>query len=423
MNSIAQMQPRKSPRRSLAPAFPAPISAASAIPTAPAANDPRPMPKAALDFLEQRRPATPCLVVDLDMIAARYDALAAALPQAEIFYAVKANPAPEILGQLARRGAAFDTASWGEIVAALAAGAKPDRISFGNTIKKPGDIAKAHAAGIRLFAFDAAEELAKIAAAAPGAEVYARILIEAEGALWPLNRKFGCDPEMAAELLAAAPALGLKPRGVSFHVGSQQLDPAQWDRALAAAARVFAATAQAGIELDLIDLGGGFPATYGSRVADIADYGRAIAASLDRHFPNAWPHLIVEPGRYMVADAGIIEAEILLVSRKSLADEKRWVYLDIGRYGGLAETEGEAIRYRIEAVGAKAHAIGPVTIAGPTCDSADILYDKAGYCLPLDLKSGDRLRLYAAGAYTTTYASVNFNGFAPLAAYYVTAKG
>ena len=170
-------------------------------PQAVIANDAAPRPERALKFLAEEKPATPCLVVDLDVVERKYADLRAALPQAEIFYAVKANPAPQVLDRLAAAGSSFDTASSGEIRAALAAGATPDRISFGNTIKKPADICWAYETGVRLFAFDAIEELRKIAAHAPGSEVYCRILVEAEGALWPLNRKFGCVPEMATDLL------------------------------------------------------------------------------------------------------------------------------------------------------------------------------------------------------------------------------
>ena len=388
-------------------------------PQAVVANDSLPRPEHALRFLADEKPATPCLVVDLDVVARKYAALQAALPKAEIFYAVKANPAPQILSRLANAGSSFDTASSGEIRAALATGAEPARISFGNTIKKPSDIAWAYEAGVRLFAFDAIEELKKIAAHAPGAEVYCRILVEAEGALWPLNRKFGCVPDMAVDLLIEAQALGLKPTGVSFHVGSQQLDPAQWNRAIKSAADVFARCKKAGVSLSMIDLGGGFPAEYAPGVAGIEAYGAAIAAALNAHFGADWPRLIIEPGRYMVADAGVIEAEVLLVSRKSETEERRWVYLDIGRFGGLAETEGVAIRYRVVALDPVAAATGPVILAGPTCDSADILYDKANYQLPLDLKAGDRIRLHSTGAYTTTYSAINFNGFDPLKAYFI----
>jgi ornithine decarboxylase len=372
-----------------------------------------------LAYLENEKPATPCLVIDLDIVAGKYGALKQALPAADIFYAVKANPAPEVLKRLVALGSSFDTASAGEIRQVLAAGASPERISFGNTIKKTADIAFAHAQGVDLFAFDSEEELKKIAAAAPGARVFCRILVEAEGALWPLNRKFGCAPQMAGDLLVQACDLGLKPHGVSFHVGSQQLDPTQWARAISAAKSVFDRAAEAGVTLGMVDLGGGFPAVYGPGVAPISAYGAAIARAMRESFGDRLPAMIVEPGRYMVGDAGVLETEVVLVSKKSYEDERRWVYLDIGRFGGLAETEGEAIRYRIQPTHSGSAEEAPVVLAGPTCDSADILYDKAGYTLPVDLKSGDRLRIFSTGAYTTTYSAVNFNGFDPLRAIYI----
>lgn len=374
----------------------------------------------ALKFLEETQPATPCLVVDLDIVERKYQGLSKSLPLADIFYAVKANPAAEVLGRLAKLGASFDTASAGEIRAVLAHGVPVEKISFGNTIKKAADIAWAHRRGVTLYAFDSEAELEKIAEHAPGAQVFCRILVEAEGALWPLNRKFGCVPDMAADLLAKAAKLGLQPYGISFHVGSQQLDTDQWEKPVAAARSIFAKLAASGIELKMIDLGGGFPAHYITGGKEIDSYGNAIMASMTKHFGNRLPRIIVEPGRYMVGDAGILEAEVVLISRKSYnADDRRWVYLDIGRFGGLAETEGEAIRYRIEPSRAIEGVSQPVVLAGPTCDSADILYDKARYEMPVDLKIGDRVRIFSTGAYTTTYSAVNFNGFEPLKAYYI----
>jgi ornithine decarboxylase len=370
-------------------------------------------------YLESVKPATPCLVVDLDIVSAKYRDLRGALPAAEIFYAVKANPAAEILSRLVALGSSFDTASAGEIRQVLAAGARPERISFGNTIKKPADIAYAHDVGVDLFAFDSEAELRKIAAAAPGARVFCRILVEGKGALWPLNRKFGCAPDMAADLLVQAPALGLVAHGVSFHVGSQQLDPAQWGEAIAEAKSIFDRAAAAGVTLRMVDLGGGFPATYGPGIPGVAAYGAAIARALEASFGSDQPEIITEPGRYMVGDAGVLETEVVLVSRKSYDDARRWVYLDVGRFGGLAEVEGEAIRYRIRPVQNSTAPEAPVVLAGPTCDSADVLYDKAGYALPADLACGDRLRIYSTGAYTTTYSAVNFNGFDPLRAIYI----
>ena len=272
---------------------------------------------------------------------------ASALPDTRVFYAVKANPAAEILSLLAGLGSCFDTASLTEIEQALAAGATPDRISFGNTIKKEKDIARAYALGIRLFAVDSEAEVEKIARAAPGTKVFCRILCDGAGAEWPLSRKFGCAPEMAARVLERAHALGLVAHGLSFHVGSQQPNPRMWDRALKVSAAIFRDLAERGVQLAMINLGGGFPTRYLKDVPAIKTYGQTIFRALRRHFGNRIPETIIEPGRGMVGNAGVIEAEVVLISRKSDEDKSRWVYLDIGKFNGLAETMDEMIRYPI----------------------------------------------------------------------------
>lgn len=368
-------------------------------------------------FLAEQRPATPCLVVDLDAVADNYRRLRTAVPRAGIYYAVKANPAPEILKLLAKLGSSFDTASVAEIDMAMATGAAADRISFGNTIKKKADIAAAYSRGVKLYAFDSDAELGKIADAAPGSRVFCRILTSGANADWPLSRKFGCDVAMAKKLLLEAVKRDVVPYGVSFHVGSQQRDPSQWDTAVAEAARLFRECEDEGVTLSMLNIGGGFPTRYRRAVPGMANYGNAIDESLRRHFGNRIPDIIVEPGRQMVGSAGIIQTEVVLISKKSDDDKKRWVYLDIGKFGGLAETMDEAIQYPI--VSARGGRPAPVTIAGPTCDSADILYEKADYQLPEDLEIGDKLEIRAAGAYTSTYASVAFNGFEPLKTYCV----
>jgi len=370
------------------------------------------MTKKIQKFLAEQQPATPCLVMDLDLVADNYKKLRASVPQAGIYYAVKANPAPEILALLAGLGSCFDVASVNEIDMALATGVGAERLSFGNTIKKKSDIAAAYAKGVRLYAFDSAAELAKIAEAAPGAKVFCRILTSGVHADWPLSRKFGCDVKMAKELLLEAAKRNVVPYGVSFHVGSQQRDPGQWDAAVAEAAWLFRELEQHEVQLTMLNIGGGFPTRYRKSIPAMAAYGDAIDESLRRHFGNRIPDIIVEPGRQMVGNAGIIQTEVVLISKKSEADKKSWVYLDIGKFGGLAETMDEAIQYPI--VSERKGAPMPVILAGPTCDSADILYEKADYRLPSDLQIGDKLEIRAAGAYTTTYASVAFNGFEPL---------
>jgi ornithine decarboxylase len=369
-------------------------------------------------FLAERRPETPCLVVDLDVVEQNFRRLRDALPLAQIYYAVKANPAPEIVSLLNRLGSSFDAASIYEVEACLKLGATPERISFGNTVKKRSHIARAYGLGVRLFAFDSEAELEKLSAAAPGARVYCRFLMSGAGADWPLSEKFGCEPSMATALLARAAEMGLVPYGVSFHVGSQQRDLGQWDIALETAAGIFRALAEKGIELKLVNVGGGFPARYRSPIPSVEKHSQAIMQGMTRHFGNRLPIMVAEPGRYLPGDAGVIQAEVVLIARKRENAQRRWVYLDIGKFGGLAEVMGEAIQYRIRTPYNGA-ATGPVVLAGPTCDEVDVLYDKSGYELPLDLKVGDRVEFLSAGAYTTTYCSVGFNGFPPLREYYI----
>jgi len=371
-----------------------------------------------LDFLKTRRPEGPCLVIDLDVVRENYLGFEKTLPQSRIFYAVKANPAPEILRLLTSLGSCFDTASVAEIEMALEAGATPECISYGNTIKKERDIARAYALGVSLYAADCVEEIEKIARAAPGARVFCRVLTDGAGAEWPLSRKFGCAPEMAIDVLRHADRLGLEAYGISFHVGSQQTDLGAWDRALTDAANVFRTMAREGIILKMVNMGGGFPTRYLKDVPTAQSYGMAIFDALSRHFGNCIPETIIEPGRGMVGNAGVIRTEVVLVSRKSANDNVRWVYLDIGKFNGLAETMDEAIRYPIVTPHDE-DSVGPCVLAGPTCDSADVMYENTPYQLPVSLDIGDELFILGTGAYTTTYASVAFNGFEPLRSYVI----
>jgi ornithine decarboxylase len=374
------------------------------------------MSKKIAKFLAERQPETPCLVIDLDIVAQAYKLLRRYMPLAKIFYAVKANPAPEVVAMLRDLESNFDVASRNEIDLCLERGIGPERLSFGNTIKKERDIAYAFAHGVKLYAFDSIGELEKLSRAAPGSRVFCRILVESVGAEWPLSRKFGCSPEMAVDLLRQAKTLGLDPYGVSFHVGSQQTKIDQWDSAIERAAKMFWALAETDINLRMINVGGGFPAKYRGDVPGVVNYANAVMGAITRHFGNDLPEIIVEPGRSIVGDAGIIQSEVVLISRKAANDEKRWVYLDVGKFNGLAETMDEAIKYRIKTP-ADGGPNGPVVIAGPTCDSADILYEKTRYRLPLDLKVGDKVEIQSTGAYTSSYASVNFNGFTPIKTY------
>ena len=369
-------------------------------------------------YLADNQPATPCLVLDVDRVEDNFRAIRRALPLARVYYAVKANPARPILERLVKLESSFDAASFEEVAACMAAGAAPSAISYGNTVKKVSAIRAAHEAGVTMFAFDSAEELDKLATHAPGSRVYCRILVGNEGADWPLSRKFGTTVELARGLMVRAAAMGLDPFGLSFHVGSQQTSTATYAAAIGKVGMLFTDLKDAGVNVRMVNLGGGFPIRYRDEVPGIDAFGEAIMHAMTECFGNALPEMVIEPGRSVVGSAGVVQAEVVLVSRRDPADPVRWEYLDIGRFGGLAETEGEAIKYQFTT----AHdggATGPVALAGPTCDGADILYERSNYRLPLALKSGDRMSILSTGAYVTTYASQSFNGFAPLAEHYI----
>jgi ornithine decarboxylase len=369
-------------------------------------------------FLVDHAPATPCLVLDVDRVEENFRALRYAMPLAKIYYAVKANPAPRVLSRLVSLGSSFDAASVAEIRACLEAGADAARISFGNTIKKCTAIREAHDIGVPMYAFDSLEELEKLARHAPGRRVYCRLLVENDGAEWPLSRKFGTTVDTARDLMIRAGELGLDPYGLSFHVGSQQTGTTAYEAAISRVAMLFTDLRDAGVDIRMLNLGGGFPVSYRDDVPGIDRFALAITRAMTSAFGNALPEMVVEPGRFIVGDAGVVSAEVVLACRRVADDPTRWVYLDIGRFGGLAETEGEAIKYRIRTPwdGGETE---PVAIAGPTCDGADIMYERSNYRLPKALASGDRIELLATGAYVTTYASQRFNGFEPLSEYYI----
>lgn len=306
------------------------------------AGEPRELTAKLEQFL-LTRPKTPFLAVDLDVIDAKYRELRSHFPIAPVYYAVKANPAEEVVALLAGLGSSFDVASRPELEMCLALGIHPLRLSYGNTIKKSTDIAYAFRRGVRRFAFDSEAELHKLATNARGSAVMCRLQTTGENASWPLSRKFGCDLEMAAELLLMSRNLGLVPIGVAFHVGSQQTDPTQWRKPLCEAAGLFRKLAGQNVALDTVNIGGGFPVPYECNVPRVGEFASAIRKAMDEAFGGSQPNLMLEPGRSRVAEAGVIQSEVVLVSRKSRHEEMRWVYLDVGKFGGLAETLDESI--------------------------------------------------------------------------------
>lgn len=365
------------------------------------------------DYIRSNTFEYPTLVLSLKNLETNYRTFHQGLPSCHVHYAVKANPHPEILAALSSMGCKFDAASAGEIRLCLEAGARPADISFGNTVKRKQDIRLAYEYGIDLFAADSYEEIEKIAECAPGSRVFIRILVKSSEAEWPLSRKFGCSSSMVPSLMLHAKQLGLKPVGLSFHVGSQTRHPHMWLDTLDYVSAVWDRCRDEGFDLHLLNAGGGFPSYYGVEITEPVEYGMILDKEIRKRFDGI-EYLMFEPGRGMVANLGSIAAEVLLVSHKTEGDPIRWVYLNVGRFSGLAETEAEAIKYRFVVPGKEKHEKSDCIIAGPTCDSADVLYEHHKVPLPVDLCSGDKIIIDNTGAYTTTYSSIAFNGFPPL---------
>ena len=367
---------------------------------------------------------TPNIVVNLRTIKKNFIQLKDSFPYAHIYYAVKSNPGVPVLKLLDSLGSNFDIASRYELDKVLSLNVSPDRVSYGNTIKKAADIKYFYEKGVRMFATDSKEDLKTIAKNAPGSRVFVRILVENSAtADWPLSRKFGCHPDMAYDLLVLARDLGLTPYGISFHVGSQQRDIGQWNDAIAKTKYLFESLEdEEGIRLSMINMGGGFPAHYIQPTNELKEYASEITRYLQDDFGDDIPMIILEPGRSLVGDSGILTSEVVLISRKNNTALERWVYIDAGKFNGLIETIDESIKYPVitEKDGGKE---GLTIIAGPTCDSMDIMYETEKYRLPVDLKQGDKIYWLSTGAYTSTYASVAFNGFPPLKTYYMGEDG
>ncbi|WP_067853726.1 type III PLP-dependent enzyme [Nocardia shimofusensis] len=360
-------------------------------------------------------PESPYLVIHPERVRRNFRALDAAVAgrvpgDARIRYAVKASPVPELIRLLDDEGAEFDVASIGEIALCLGLGVAADKLCYGNTVKKAADIARAYADGVRRFAFDTEEDLLRIAEHAPGSQVECRFLASAPQSRTPFGTKFGCAPEEALRLLVRARDLGLSPAGPYFHVGSQQLDPNAWRIGIEQAGQIAKALADKEISVTSVNIGGGLPIAYADAAPDLGEIAAVITETALRCLP-ATATLVVEPGRALVGNAGTIHAEVVAV--RIAPDGRRWVYLDIGRYNGMAETENEYIAYRF-VTERDGDPVDEAVVAGPTCDGDDVLYQRTRVLLPTTLRAGDRIQILDTGAYTASYSSVSFNGFPPL---------
>ncbi len=357
---------------------------------------------------------TPALIFDINGLRENYNRLTS-LVNWEIFYAVKANPADEIIHTLGESGASFDVASIQEIESCLNQGISPDRLSYANTVKKVSEIKKAYEYGVRLFVFDSISELEKISEHAPRSKVMCRILTNDhnETSAWSLSKKFGCSDSMAYDLMLKAQELDLEPYAIAYHVGSQCITDIGWKRTVKTACKLYERLEKVGVKLDVMNIGGGLPVRYkDSPNVNSQDLICAIERIIDKNFKryNINPKIMAEPGRYLVADCSVLVSEVVNTSQRR-EDDIAWAYFDSGRYNGLIETVGDSIQFFVDIYGKENDLdLQPYILAGNTCDSFDTWYESTYYDLPKSLTYGDRAIIYPTGAYVNTCAS-RFNGF------------
>ena len=360
---------------------------------------------------------TPIYVVSRSKLIDNYQRLDRALPGISLHYAMKANPHAEILSTLKDIGAGFDVASKGEIEAAINAGADArDDLIFADTVKDPKHIAYAHSIGLDDFTYDNMSEITQIARHAPGANVHVRIAVSNKGSVAHLSKKFGARVEEAIPLLLAAREQGLRPRGISFHVGSQCLDAQRYVEALDSTRVLFDDAAKAGLDLEMIDIGGGFPVRYLDERIDLESMCRTIVDHTHKLFGKDIL-LVAEPGRSIVGDAAILVTKVI---SESVREEKNWLYFDDGTYGSFMEVLLYQMKFPM-----RTNSSGKNTkyvLAGPTCDCIDVFSrDEAGEVCEVELPEmhlDDLLIVGSMGAYTFS-ESTHFNGFDPPAFVYI----
>ena len=347
---------------------------------------------------------TPVLAVSRAVLKAQLARFRRHLPRVQPYYAIKANPHEDILKVLVGEGAGFDVASVAEMQWVLAAGAKSEQLIFANTIKPVDAIREASDKGVTLMTFDSEYELDKIAEHCPAARVVVRIKVPNVGSMVELSLKFGVDPSDAIPMLIKAHQMGLKPVGVSFHVGSQCLRVENYIEALEMTAIIVRDARLKQLPLELVDIGGGFPIRHFSGEPEpFEPMAEVISAELDRLFEPG-VRLIAEPGRFMVGPAGVL---VLRVIGQAIRENKHWYYLDDGVYGGLSGMIFDHAKYEFGVL--KGGRTRLCTLAGPTCDGLDII--SRGEQLP-ELDVGDVVYVWNAGAYSAASAT-NFNGVPP----------
>lgn len=356
---------------------------------------------------------TPLLVASRSVLLRNYEALRSSLPGVEFFYAAKANPAEAILRPLCEAGASVDVCSYGEMQAALKAGFTPEMMIHTHPCKTEQNLTSCYAEGLRWFTFDNANEIPKLARHAPDASLLVRLAVSSSSSLINLSAKFGAFEFDAVPLMLAAREAGLAVRGMSFHVGSQCRAPEDFHTALLQARRIWDRATAAGIELEVLDVGGGFPAPYRDSVLSLDAYCQSLARSLDETFGDLINsdrinsdraiRVIAEPGRGLVADSMSL---ITRVIGKSVRGGTPWYIIDDGLYGSFSGQMFDHVEYPLIARNADDRPLLPCVVAGPTCDSSDVV--TRDQMLP-DLDIGELLLVPTMGAYTCASAS-NFNG-------------
>ena len=355
-----------------------------------------------LSFTKARQLAgqfgTPLLVLSKSRLIGNYETLKQSLPGVELFYAVKANPSPECIAIVDECGGSFDVSSVGEFEMVKGRGVEKERVLFTHPIKKEEDLRHLHDKGMELFIFDNEDELPKIGRNAPGARLLLRIAVSNPFCVVNLNYKYGADPQRAEELINRAAALGLKVSGLAFHVGSQSLNSSTYVETIATCKKIYDGLALKGVKMDLLDLGGGFPARYMEDIVPMDQFCRPIKEALGSHF--AGTRLIAEPGRAICADAIVLVTKVI---GKSIRNNTPWYYLDDGLYSSFSGKIFDHADYPI-VTDRPGNAVKSV-LAGPTCDSLDVIAREID--LP-ELQIDDLLLAPSMGAYTNA-TSTDFN--------------
>ena len=347
---------------------------------------------------------TPVLLMDSEQLKKKALAMGKNIRNSKVFFAVKANPGTEVIKFLAELGLNFEIASDGELELLAGLGVEPDRIITSNPVKTFKFLKRAADYGIKYYAYDSRDEVEKLASMVPGARVYLRLSVPNEGSEWPLSRKFGVEIDDGFSLITHAAQKGLDPVGITFHVGSQCTNIYNWNNALYKAKILWEMAAREGIGFRVLNIGGGYPVRYTKSVVNIEEIEKNIDKLIAELFTPE-TDIFIEPGRGVVGDSGVFVSRVI---GKSKRGDEDWLHLDVGVFTGLMESVG-GIKYSYIVQDSKGGGRQKNwTIAGPSCDSFDVIDNNV---MLMEPGIGDLVLVLSAGAYTISYAS-EFNGFA-----------